>query len=195
MCLILRPFGCAHRPVESDQTAPVRTYLVILTFERLLPTLPAFGSLFLLAQHAGFLVEAPTTNLRQHACFLHFLLETLQRTLKGLVLIHDNTRHTRPSPLASRWPKLTQRATRCSLQGLIIDAPRKMSNQVPPLSTGSAVTALPLGETPSGRVSYGSQQGTGVALVWPGLASQSDATRDCGIPVPAQTRTVSASNG
>lgn len=141
-CLIPTPFRCGRRPVESDQTSHVPTYLVILTFERLLPTLPAFGGLFLLAQHAGFLVEAPATNLRQHACFLYFFLKALQRTLEGLVLIHDNTRHTRPSPLASRRPTMTQRATRCSLQDFIIGARRKMSNQDPLWRTGSTVRRL-----------------------------------------------------
>jgi len=86
-------------------------YLVIAMLARLFPTLPALGSLFLLTQDTGLLVETPATNLRQHTISLNLFVETLQRALEGLVLINDNPRHISPSPLtshASRQPEAYQ---------------------------------------------------------------------------------------
>ncbi len=195
MCLIPGPFRCDRCPVESDQPPCVPTCLVSLTLERLLPTLPAFGCLLLLAQHAGFLIEAPATNLRQHSCFLHFLLKALQRTLEGLVLIHDNTRHTRPSPLPSRRPTMRQGATRCSLRDLIIGARRKMSNHGRLWRRGPTVRRLshpPKTQSVQNLTWQPSEHGGTPCVA--GLARQTDATKERGIALAAQTKRVAASS-
>ena len=72
-----------------------------LELERLLQALSALRGAFLFFQDAGFLKEAPATNLGQHTVLLNLLFETLQRALKGLVPFDDDPRHMFPPPLAS----------------------------------------------------------------------------------------------
>lgn len=71
-------------------------HLAVPVLERLLPALPAFGGLFLLAQDARLLIETPAANIREHAIPLYLLLETLPCTLKGLVLANRDVRHILP---------------------------------------------------------------------------------------------------